>query len=363
MAVRGSLATMAIEDVLDWIDRRLLRGSLTVERGAVTRVFHFDRSNITSVGSNVPGERLGLLLVQRGALTGDQLREAFRVQADTSVALGKILLMVGATPASMLAQTLVDKVEEALADTVSWTEGTFQFEEDEPSRAVSEFEIAVNLRSALTSAAKQIERRRMIRDRLPTDDLKFFVKEAEWFESPLPGLCDQLGDGRTFGELVLEHHGSRFAVGTALLDLLDRGSIAIDRRASARPEQLSEPWQLSGAARGRAAGGDRIGALDLVSRALAGDPENEDVRALQRELERAVFAELSRDLLAEFRVPKLLKSREELDDLELSDAERYLARRIDGRWDLLSLLRVAPLREVEALLTFKRLADRGIISL
>ena len=80
-------------------------------------------------------------------------------------------------------------------------------------------------------------------------------------------------------------------------------------------------------------------------------------------LERTVFAELSRDLLTSFRVPKLMVQRQELDRLELSDTERYLAGRVDGRWDLLSLMRVAPVREVEALITFKRLADRGIISL
>ena len=33
---------------------------------------------------------------------------------------------------------------------------------------------------------------------------------------------------------------------------------------------------------------------------------------------------------------------------ELSEAERYLTGRIDGRWDLLSLMRVSPLRQVDA---------------
>ena len=36
---------------------------------------------------------------------------------------------------------------------------------------------------------------------------------------------------------------------------------------------------------------------------------------------------------------------------------------VDGRWDLLSLMRVSPLREVDALITFSKLADKGLISL
>jgi hypothetical protein len=54
---------------------------------------------------------------------------------------------------------------------------------------------------------------------------------------------------------------------------------------------------------------------------------------------------------------------DELEKLQLSAEERYLIGRIDGRWDLLSLMRVSPLREVEALITFQRLAERGVISL
>jgi hypothetical protein len=286
------------------------------------------------------------------------------VQADTGVALGKILLMVGAVDEATLADTLVLKVAEALADSISWAEGTFQFEPDEAGRSVSEFEISLNLPAAIGAALDEKARRRALRERFPNDDVRFFIKETTAVEGvEIPGLIDAISLGTSLGQLVLANHGQRYLVGAALIDLLDRGAIGIDRRGPTRPADLREPEQLQGAARGRAAGGDRAGALALVSRALVDDPDNEETLALHRELERSLFAELSRDLLGEFRVPKLLKSRKELDGLELSDAERYLAGRIDGRWDLLSLLRVAPLREVDALLTFKRLADRGIISL
>src|SRR5262245_20392016 len=132
MAVRGSLATMPVDDVFDWISRRFAAGSLTLERGPVTRVFHIDSGYVTSVGSNVPGERLGQLLMGRGLMQEQQLREAFAVQADTGVALGKILLMVGAVDEQALAVTLIRKAEEALADSFSWEEGTFAIAEAEP---------------------------------------------------------------------------------------------------------------------------------------------------------------------------------------------------------------------------------------
>jgi hypothetical protein len=109
--------------------------------------------------------------------------------------------------------------------------------------------------------------------------------------------------------------------------------------------------------------GDRLGAFDLAGRAAALEPENRSAQELFRAAERALFAELSRELLASFRVPRLLVARTELDRIELSETERYLAGRVDGRWDLLSLMRASSVREAEALITFKRLADRGIIAL
>jgi hypothetical protein len=142
-----------------------------------------------------------------------------------------------------------------------------------------------------------------------------------------------------------------------------RGVLPVDQRQAARSAEAESAGDLAKAARGRAAGGDRIGALALAKRALEQEPEDPALQKLHRELERALLAELSRDLLTRYRVPRLLKTRDELAKLDMTDEERYLTGRIDGRWDLLSLMRVSPLREVEALVTFKRLADRGIISL
>jgi hypothetical protein len=51
------------------------------------------------------------------------------------------------------------------------------------------------------------------------------------------------------------------------------------------------------------------------------------------------------------------------EDLGLSRAEIDLAGRVDGRWDSLSLIRSAPVREAEALLAFAHLAEVGVVDL
>src|SRR5688572_25072833 len=54
MSLRGSLDTMAMEDVLDWMDRRFVCGVLTVERGTQVRTFQLDSGYLTGSGSSDP---------------------------------------------------------------------------------------------------------------------------------------------------------------------------------------------------------------------------------------------------------------------------------------------------------------------
>jgi hypothetical protein len=47
----------------------------------------------------------------------------------------------------------------------------------------------------------------------------------------------------------------------------------------------------------------------------------------------------------------------------LSPLEVFLLSRVDGTWDVKSIIQVAPIREVDALRTLKKLRERGLIEL
>lgn len=173
MSLRGSLRTMPVEDLLDWIDRRFVCGNLTVERGQTVRTFHFDSGYVTGASSNDPSEYLGQLLINRGFIEETQLNEAFEVQADTGVLLGKILLMVGAVQEGHLRQVLEEKIRESLFDALSWAEGAFQFERAPELDSVSAFEVSVNLRTAIEDGAKRVTEWRELREIVPDDAVAF----------------------------------------------------------------------------------------------------------------------------------------------------------------------------------------------
>ena len=60
-------------------------------------------------------------------------------------------------------------------------------------------------------------------------------------------------------------------------------------------------------------------------------------------------------------IPLLARPLEQLAGEKLSSEESFLVTRINGQWDLKSILTITPLREVDALRMIKRLMDRKIV--
>jgi hypothetical protein len=170
------------------------------------------------------------------------------------------------------------------------------------------------------------------------------------------------GDRRSAGEIAAMFGGERFSVFDALVSMLEEGRLVIDRRLR---ERTNSAVELAAGARGRLRQGDRAGAFAMASQALHQDPSDPDVRRTFSTAERARVAEVAKQLLSRHRVPRLARplSSQLAAELALSSAELEIAARVDGCWDLLSLVRSATVREAEALLAFARLAEVGVVEL
>ena len=368
MSFRGSLATMPAADLLEWLCRRAPCGTVALERGPVTRLVDVDGGLVRGSRSNLARESLGHQLLSRGLVEEEALRRALQAQQDTRVPLGRVLLLVGAVERGALRGVLEEHARESIGEMMAWAEGVFAFT-PRPERPESErdrdLELALPLAELVESAAAEVERRRWIRRVLPSDEVSLWVADPDRVPEERDRLLELVRTGAPVDRIAVELGGPRLDALAALAAGVEAGGLRLERRGNRRDRPDSElpPADLAEAARGRAAGGDREGALELARRAAAAAPESTEVRGLLDELERSLLAELSRDLLASFRVPKLLVPAEGLDELLLDETERRLVRRIDGRWDLLSLIQVIPVSQVEILIACKRLAARGIISL
>ena len=88
-----------------------------------------------------------------------------------------------------------------------------------------------------------------------------------------------------------------------------------------------------------------------------------DAALLMRQIDVAWLPQLKADFVSSGRVPGMLIGPEQLAKLTLTAPERYLLSRVDGKRDVENILRIAPLREFEALVAFDRFVTQKWIRL
>ncbi len=372
MTLRGALSTMPAEDVLEWCSRRRVSAPVTFERRSVVRSVVIEEGAIVWASSNRRDEQLGVILVRSGHVAERALADALEARAETGVPLGKVLLMSGLITEIDLIEILATKIRETVTDLLTWTDGTFDLL---PRAPASQTGVAAHLgvEVCLTVARRRASRMTAVMNTLGADDVTFYVPPSA--TPPPPGgsagstgqvtaasLWTLAGDRHTAAEIAATFGGERFATYDGLAQMVDEGRLVVDRRQRDRTNSAVE---LAAGARGRLRHGDRAGALAMATQALHQDPSDAEVRKTFAAAERARVAEVAKQLLSRHRVPRLLRepTPQVAAELGLTAAEVELASRVDGRWDLLSLVRSANVREADAMLGFARLAEVGVVEL
>jgi hypothetical protein len=302
--LRGSFATMPPLDALEWIARRRTSGVLVAERGDVVRTFQLAAGVVTRVSSTHPAELLGRLLVGAGYLTDERLAAARGGEP-----LGIALVRAGLIAEDDLRAVLELKIRESVYELLSWPDGSFAFDPT-AAGARREVQVAIPLRDCLEEGERRAALWRAVRERIPDDDCRFRVVQQQ--AGTADELLQDVARGLTVREIILERHALPFPIYQALAELSERGVIVPSTSASDRAARV---------------------------------------------------ASAARSLLGRRSVPRLSRPREDLAGEDLSAAERALLGRIDGRWDLMTLVRTSALGEADALLTMERLTTRGLVTL
>ena len=364
MSVRGALSTMTAEDVLEWAARRRLSAPITFERRGVTRSVVVEDGVVMWASSNRRDEQLGVILVRSGIVAERALADSLEARAETGVPLGKVLLMAGMISEPALVAILATKIRETITDVITWTDGSFEIV-PRGQTAATGVATPMTMEACLTVARGRYARMADIMAVLGADDVTFYVPPSAKPPASEAGarldaakVWALAGDRLTAADIAAAFSGERFATYDALAAMVASDLLVIDRR---HRERTNSAVELAAGARGRLRAGDRAGAFAMALQALHQDPSDAEVRKTFQQIERARVAEIAKQLLARHRVPK--RVREPAADMGLSTAELELAARVDGRWDLLSLVRSANVREAEALLAFSRLAEAGVVEL
>lgn len=362
MPLKGSLDTMALPDLLQWLGAARKTGVLTLTQGAITKRLFMENGLVTGSFSNDPADFLGQFLLSYGRITEEQLRDALESQQGSSDYLGTHLIRMGALTQAELTRTLSQKTEETIYSLFSWERAQFEYIDSPPES--SPFPVALRVEDILLKGARRFDEMARVREEISSS-----AAVPRRTQKSLPGEIVQSANLRRIAEAVdgvrsvaaiaLHTHTSEFLVSKFLFESVRAGVIEIAVTSQAEPRQ--PPPGLTSAATKLFESGDYEAVLTLVRHEnVEGD---EVLRTVLRKAEEKFVTSSYEGSLRADKIPALLRSPNDLLAERLSPEEYFMISRIDGVWDIRSIISVSPLREADALHVLQRLERRGFIAL
>jgi hypothetical protein len=369
MAVYGTFSSMPLADLLGWIGSTRRTGGLHVERDKISTRIYCREGRIVACSSNDPPTRLGQYLLYRGKITKMVLQEAMRRQEQTGKALGMILVEMKSLTREELTRCVTAKTEETILGLFDWEEAVFRFDE---KLAPDPNVIQVNLDTAevLERGDERREDMKRIRAVFPDNGVVLAHTDRKLdptaAKNPMATRVYELIDGkRTLAEILLHTHGSEFLATKFLYRLYSKGLLKV---ADSRPVsgQSGEAQAAIERSAQQMEKGNFEAALDILDEAHRSHPGNEPLRAHLARTEAAFLDHAYRTALSPTRIPVLLQAGESIGAESLTPTEFFLLSLIregDRRWDVKSIIWIAPMRSVDVVLALKRLLEASLIEL
>ena len=368
MGITGNLRTMALSELLQWLSLGGKNGTLLVEGHGVEKRIYFQNGRVASSSSSDPREYLGHFLVAHGYITEDELKMAMEVQEESSILLGKILVMINAISETDLLKLMRKKAEESIYDVFLWDEGDFEFIDNEmPDQKM--VPLALDVTGIILEGLRRYDEWKRIREILPTMAVVPRIIRPLAFDR----LTDQqklvvpyLNGQRSIEEIAVQTHNSEFVVAKMVYAGIRDGTMAVHHRSIgvARPasplDRTAEIDQLL--RRGRESlARDPEDAWKLFRSAADLDPSDARPREAMRDAEDRLRARLAAEGIEIHRVPLLKVPLDRLTSFNFTPNEGFVLSRINGSWDVKSIVKISPIPEIEVLLVFHRLLRDGVI--
>lgn len=447
MGISGNLKTMALPELLQWLSMGQKTGTLVIDHGEVEKKVYFKGGSIISSASNDPKEYLGSFLAAHGYLPEDQINEALERQKAEGRLLGQILVDMDAIAEDDLHQMLRLKTEESVYDIFTWSQGDFEFFDDELPEAAM-VPMSMDVQGLVLEGTRRLDEWQRIREVLPSNlcvpvavaDLESLDLEEldlrilEWVDddrtveeistgsltgmfhvagiisaqvragtvkavrprtievkvevpvaapqaadqaaaqpaqaatpapppqpAPLPSNPVELSSGRTL-RFAGSTQGSPDAATTGVFASQQMPASGFGGAPAAPQPSSSEAESLVQEATSLLRGGDLEKALSTFRRAKDAQGSDATVLSAVAQGERDVQAAIERDGVRLTAVPKLKCSMDQLTQLSISPQEGFMLTRVDGSYDLKSILKMSPMPPVDAQMLFWRLKKLGHVA-
>ncbi len=362
----GNLRTMGLPEILQWISIGRKTGTLVLQHASVQKRITFEDGDVHSSWSNDPRESLGQYLVRSRRVSEEQLFNALLRQEESKRPLGTILVSDGVLDEAELRDSLRAKAEESIFDLFLWREGQFEFKDGDPPADVP-VHLDLRVQSVLLEGIRRVDEWERIRTVFPSRHTSFRVDlSADPGPDANEGRALELAAaGKTLAEIALEMHGSEFETAARLFDLYQRGLLSVDRVEAEAPadDPIEATRALLGSAylhmqerRYDAAQRDYEAVLELDR--LNQNAKKGLIAVLDARRRDRAQRSVRQDMVPHLTVDMVTLTRQNFDA-----SEGFVLSRVNGEWDVQSILKLCPMAEEEALQIFARLLDRRVIEL
>jgi hypothetical protein len=375
-------------DLLQWLSLGQKTGTLVITNKRVEKKIFFRRGRVISSASNDPREYLGQFLMSHGYLTEPELKKAMEVQQQSRILLGKILVMIEVITEADLQRLMRLKAEEEIYDIFLWNDGEFYFVDDELPQ-MEMIALQVDVTGIIMEGTRRVDEWGRIRETIPNETVipvplkEIDDTELEEVEEPIVRAID---GKRTISEIVLESRSSAFTVSSTVSALVRHGFVKLVDPGTQKMAKLAEEVVAAAAATSTveprpdfneddeiqsllnaAQAALRVRDFEKTQRLLRAaqnlDPNHPKVRTSIKGAETVILGELRNQGLLDSKVPRVSKTIEEITQMNFTPNEGFILSRINGQWDIGSLIKISPIRETDAMLIFYKLWREDIIAL
>jgi Domain of unknown function (DUF4388) len=373
MAIQGTLKTMSLTDLLQFVAAGRKTGTLKFDQGKVTKQVYFQKGLIVGSKSNDPKEYLGQVLLHYGKVTESQLQVAREVQRKSGGKLGEVLVEQGFLTEGEVLAILKTRTLEMIYDLFLWEDGQFQFYDEEPSPEDLTL-IEVEPTKVIMEGIYRMDELARYRTLVPSD-LAILELGPNWH--PSLTVAPEVKQMQAFvekrmcvAEICYNMHASSFHVYGQLFDLVSKG---FARVAGELPERAPMPTiafeegfesveELIASAKSQI-DPDPEAAMAILQRVLLDEPSNPEAQELLENAEMKYSLRVYTTQLKAEAVPVLLVNAADLTHQKIGPQEGFVLSRINGDWDVQSIVSICPFREADCLRMMLRLIERGIVGI
>jgi hypothetical protein len=368
LGITGNLKTMQLGELFQWLSLGSKTGTLLIDGHGVEKRIYFQDGRIASTSSSDQREYLGHFLVSNGFITEEELKMAMEVQEESQILLGKILVMINAIAESDLLRLMRKKAEESIYDVFLWTEGSFEFVDGEmPDQKM--VPLSLDVTGIIMEGMRRYDEWQLIRQRVPDSTVVPDIVrplDIEKLGDREKLIIPYLDGQRSIEEIALQTHNAEFVVSKLVAEGLRTGSMRLIEGRRRAPAAMPLPAGGSEVdhflQRGRSQlKDDPHAAYRMFKAAHELDPADGRTTEAMREAERTIKAALDKDGVSGERVPELAVALQALTKRSFTPHEGFVLSRINGQWDVKSIMKISPIKELDVLMIFQKLLKDGVI--